>query len=77
MSDISDTNDRVLAPGQVADLFAVDPKTVTRWAKQGLLPSFTTPGGHRRYRWSDIEPHLRQGATQSDDDAPAPAEAQS
>lgn len=34
---------------QVADLYGVDPKTVTRWAKQGKLQCIRTPGGHRRY----------------------------
>lgn len=56
MSDI--TVERLLTPGEVAALFRVDPKTVTRWAKQGRLPSLRTLGGHRRFRWSDIEPHL-------------------
>jgi len=37
-------------------VFQVDPKTVTRWARAGLLPSFRTLGGHRRYRWVDVEP---------------------
>ena len=59
MGDVSDmTDDRLLAPGEVAELFHVNPKTVTRWAKQGRLPSIRTLGGHRRFRWSDIEPHL-------------------
>lgn len=44
----------LLTPQQVADLFAVDPKTVTRWAKRGKLKSIRTLGGHRRYRESDI-----------------------
>ena len=56
MPDI--TVERLLTPGEVAALFRVDPKTVTRWAKQGRLPSLRTLGGHRRFRWSDIEPHL-------------------
>lgn len=55
---MSDSTDRILTPGEVAGLFAVDPKTVTRWAKQGRLPHFTTLGGHRRFRWSDIESYL-------------------
>ena len=58
MGGVSESEDRLLTPGEVADLFRVDPKTVTRWAKQGLLPAIYTLGGHRRYRWSDIEPHL-------------------
>ena len=39
----------LLTPGEVAATFAVDPKTVTRWAKAGRLSSIRTPGGHRRF----------------------------
>jgi excisionase family DNA binding protein len=38
-----------LLSSQVADLLHVSPKTVARWAKQGLLPFQRTLGGHRRY----------------------------
>ena len=59
MGAITDmTPERLLTPGEVAALFRVDPKTVTRWAKQGRLPWLRTLGGHRRFRWSDFEPHL-------------------
>jgi excisionase family DNA binding protein len=44
--------EKLLTPAEVAERFAVDPKTVTRWAQHGLLPSIKTPGGHRRYRKS-------------------------
>lgn len=43
-----------MTPREVADLFSVDPKTVTRWAKQGKLPCFKTLGGHRRYPREEI-----------------------
>jgi excisionase family DNA binding protein len=46
--------EKLLTPTQVAARFAVDPKTVTRWAKKGKIPSIKTPGGHRRYRESVI-----------------------
>lgn len=39
----------ILKPSEVAALFGVDPKTVARWAKEGKIPSFKTPGGHRRF----------------------------
>jgi excisionase family DNA binding protein len=47
--------EKLLTPAQVARRFAVDPKTVTRWARAGLLPSIVTPGGHRRYRESVVD----------------------
>lgn len=39
----------LMKPGEVAAALRVDPKTVTRWAAAGLLPSIRTPGGHRRF----------------------------
>ena len=41
--------ENLLTPAEVAALFRVDPKTVTRWAKAGKLTSIRTLGGHRRY----------------------------
>lgn len=41
--------EELLTPGEVAALFRVDPKTVTRWARMGRLTAVRTLGGHRRY----------------------------
>lgn len=49
----------MLTPADVAALFCVDPKTVTRWAKAGKLTSFRTLGGHRRYKESEVKALLR------------------
>lgn len=46
--------DTLMTPAEVAALFRVDPKTVTRWAVAGKLQSFRTLGGHRRYRSSEV-----------------------
>lgn len=46
--------ERLLTPGEVAQMFRVDPKTVTRWAKAGKLTSVRTLGGHRRYRAAEL-----------------------
>jgi excisionase family DNA binding protein len=51
---VVDTGDRLLTPGEVAALFRVDPKTVTRWAAAGRISSIRTPGGHRRFRESEV-----------------------
>ena len=50
-----DSEDRLLTPGEVATLFRVDPKTVTRWAAAGRISSIRTPGGHRRFRESEVK----------------------
>ena len=47
-------SERLLTPGEVAALFRVDPKTVTRWAASGRISSIRTPGGHRRFRESEV-----------------------
>ena len=49
----------LLTPSEVATLFRVDPKTVTRWAKAGKLTAIRTLGGHRRYRASEVNALLR------------------
>lgn len=46
--------DDLLTPGEVAKLFGVDPKTVTRWASAGKLSPLRTLGGHRRYRATEV-----------------------
>ena len=50
----TESSEKLLTPSEVAALFRVDPKTVTRWAKAGKLSSIRTLGGHRRYRESEI-----------------------
>lgn len=39
---------------QAAALLGVHPATVRNWADKGDLPSRRTPGGHRRFRKSDL-----------------------
>jgi excisionase family DNA binding protein len=49
-------DDDLLTPGEVAVIFRVDPKTVTRWAaaKPPRISSVRTPGGHRRFPWREV-----------------------
>jgi excisionase family DNA binding protein len=57
--------DELMTPGEVAKLFAVDPKTVSRWATAGKISSVRTLGGHRRFRADEIRAML--AANQSGD----------
>jgi excisionase family DNA binding protein len=44
----------LMTPAEVAALFRVDPKTVTKWARKGKLSPIRTLGGHRRYKTAEI-----------------------
>jgi len=68
-----EARERLLTPGEVASLFRVDPKTVTRWAAAGRISSIRTPGGHRRFRESEVRALLRGDAAGAG--APAPRSA--
>jgi excisionase family DNA binding protein len=52
--------DALLTPAEVAALFRVNPKTVTRWARAGKITAIRTLGGHRRFRQSEIRRCLEQ-----------------
>jgi len=56
-------SEALLTPAEVATLFRVDPKTVTRWSKSGKLTSIRTLGGHRRYSEAEVR-SLLQGIPQ-------------
>lgn len=51
---------KLLTPSQVARVLHVSPKTVSRWADEGLLSCVVTLGGHRRFRRQDIDEAVRR-----------------
>lgn len=62
MAARTQNDQKLLTPAEVAALFRVDPKTVTRWAKAGKLSSIRTLGGHRRYWEAEVRQLLDQTA---------------
>jgi len=51
-----------LSLGQASRMLGITPATLRRWADQGEVATFVTPGGHRRFPRSVIEgmvPHVR------------------
>lgn len=50
----------LLTPAEVAALFRVDPKTVTRWAQAGKISAVRTLGGHRRFRAAEMHRFLEE-----------------
>lgn len=51
----------LLTPAEVAALYRVDPKTVSRWARAGRLACIRTLGGHRRYPAAQFQALLDSG----------------
>jgi excisionase family DNA binding protein len=50
-----------LALGAASRLVGVDPDTLRRWADDGRVEVFHTPGGHRRFRRRSLERLVRTG----------------
>ena len=50
----------LLTPAEVAVMFRVNPKTVTRWARAGRISAVRTLGGHRRFRAMEIRRFLAE-----------------
>jgi excisionase family DNA binding protein len=51
----TDRDARWLSLGPASRLLGIDPDTLRRWADQGRVASWTTPGGHRRFERSALE----------------------
>jgi excisionase family DNA binding protein len=47
-----------LTLGQAAKYLGVAQSTIRKWSDNGRVPAFYTPGGHRRYRRSDLDTFL-------------------
>ena len=56
-------NQVLMTPAEVASLFRVDPKTVTRWADAGKLTAIRTLGGHRRYLEQEVQVLLQESTS--------------
>jgi excisionase family DNA binding protein len=60
-------NKTIYTTHEVSRLLQVNPRSVINWIKQNLLPSYRTPGGHRRIRREDFLVFVRKH------DMPTPA----
>ena len=54
-----------LTLGQAARFLGVAQSTIRKWSDQGRVPAFYTPGGHRRYRRTDLERFLERSGPSS------------
>src|SRR5438067_1480372 len=49
-----------LTLGQAAKYLGVAQSTIRKWSDLGRVPAFYTPGGHRRYRRTDLDAFLER-----------------
>ena len=59
MNKVEIEHEPLLTSGEVAQMFRVDPKTVTTWANEGRLWCCRTPGNQRRFKESQVMALLR------------------
>jgi excisionase family DNA binding protein len=77
MADRSE--DSLLTPAEVAAMFRVNRKTVTRWARAGKISAIRTPGGHHRFWASEVRRYMAEmegaasGTRSPDDSSPGPS----
>jgi len=60
---------RWLTLSTASKLLGVHPATLRQWADSGKIPSFRTPGGHRRFRAEDIRKFLVQASHAAPEEA--------
>ncbi len=53
---------RWLTLSAASNLLGIHPATLRQWADAGKIPSYRTPGGHRRFRAEDIRAFLMQAS---------------
>ena len=60
---LPETESDWLTLGQAAKYLGMAQSTIRKWSDSGRIPAFYTPGGHRRYRRSDLDRFLERGGT--------------
>jgi len=65
-----DPDDPLLRPRQAARLLGVEPRTVSGWARLGLLEAHRNAGGHHRFRLSTVLEFARRMPEARRPDAP-------
>jgi excisionase family DNA binding protein len=60
MANETKTAKSIYTTHEISRLLHVNPRSVINWIEQNLLPSYRTPGGHRRIRHDDLLAFLRK-----------------
>ena len=53
------TTPRLMSVGEAAAYLGVSPASLRKWSNSGLVPTYRTPGGQRRYSVEDLDAFMR------------------
>jgi excisionase family DNA binding protein len=53
------TPPRLMSVGEAAAYLGVSPASLRKWSNSGLVPTYRTPGGQRRYSVEDLDEFMR------------------
>ena len=53
------TNPRLMSVSEAAAYLGVSPASLRKWSNSGLVPTYRTPGGQRRYSVEDLDAFMR------------------
>ena len=67
-----DTAARLLNVGQAAEYLGVSAASLRKWSNDGLVPTYRTPGGQRRYARDDLDTFIDSMREPSPGDHPVP-----
>lgn len=67
-----DVNARLLNVGQAAEYLGVSAASLRKWSNDGLVPTYRTPGGQRRYALEDLDSFIDSMRETSPRDIPVP-----
>jgi excisionase family DNA binding protein len=62
LSHVTPQRERPLTLRQVAEKLGASEKSVRRWADDGVIPCFRTPGRHRRFHVEDIDRFMEEAS---------------
>ena len=63
---------RLLNVGQAAEYLGVSAASLRKWSNDGLVPTYRTPGGQRRYAREDLDVFIDSMRETSPSDLPVP-----
>ncbi|HEY8466692.1 MAG TPA: helix-turn-helix domain-containing protein [Solirubrobacterales bacterium] len=67
-----EASSRLLNVGEAASYLGVSAASLRKWSNDGLVPTYRTPGGQRRYAREDLDAFIASMRETTPGDVPVP-----